>query len=242
MGLNRLDLPKSTRENIEGDLGVDDYKGTPEKFNTDAIIPVYQVGETKGNRILRSYVYDQTFDLSGLTDLTIPIWQTAPAPGVIVPEVMTIGLNHYVCLPWGRFQISFDAAGRAAMAAASCPHWMKIFFQPVAPDGGGFDICEWLWRPEASAGIGLYDEGWIQSHTSARAGLASTPLNSERPVMNPIWHDRRGPILHGNAGGDWFFSCGIDTRYVAVFPANTSLRMYIYAEVHRSYDVWPVIV
>ncbi len=240
MPLSRLSMPKALRDDMRTVLGVDDYRGTPEQLNSDAVIPVYNCNEKRDvpEEIFRGGAYAQV-EPAGLTHDEIGVWCPTTLIDPSLYSNLPSRLDCALILPVLSFELYLNIAGRAALVAAGARIKAKLILsQNAVEEKTGMTMREWIYQ--ITAGVGFVYEG--RTNLFSTPSTSSTWVQGDRPRMfgNLSLGDPKGLRLDRldlDINGYYLtFDCETEGYAPTAFPASTVIRVYSWAKCIKVFD------
>ena len=236
MPLSRLTMPKALRDSIRRDIGVDDFHGTPEQFNSDAVLPVYCTGQYKNTDVLLESPAYQLKGWTGSAANNVGIWARLAAFPQQLYSYWPSDNDVIMKLRFLRYRLYLTAAGRATLDGANARIVVQLKYgQSAVEENPDMTMMEWLHEVPAESGCEFYPEGGL-FQTGGRDGNNEM---DDRPSYVGISGDPRGLELWKAADTtSWHLSVFIENPDYSLrsAPASSTIAVWSYAQITRRKD------
>jgi len=248
MGIDRLNLPKSVRDDMTADMGIDSYHGTPDHLNNDAIIPVYCVGKagTSRNSPLHRGVFTDSIGQPAIPDplftnpKTFLIWgRDSGAAGMVPTTWYPAEEESYLAMRFIKQEFYFTQLGVNIITAYPSEIVCKLKLFPY-PLNGSHYLHQWKWYPgtgmspcPTQVGQGLIGEAHLNEVSGDDVG-ANGDTDKCSAQITVVAADPKGLILPPI--GDWYFEWYLKGHNVGdplIWPEGTSIKSTIMAELWK---------
>ena len=227
-------MPKPLRDDMRRQLGVDDYRGTPEQFNSDAVIPVYCCGKyTEPKEVIFEEAKFALVAWAGVAELNVGLWTPSAYAGMAgylhtnFPGRTDIQAKLDIL----RYRVDITSAGRATLNTAKARLLVELMYsQTIVEEETEMVVREWIHYCTAESG----EKAKFQSgHWEANSGSTNDPT-ADRPRYGEGWCGEGGWTLPkwSNCKA-WYLRFRLeecDTLNPVNAPAGTLITVYDHAE------------